>query len=360
MDKFLDRIEVCGFKSIRECDIPLKRRNVLIGSNGSGKSNFLSIFSLLYSIIEGDLAYYANVCGSNTLFFDGIKITDKIHIAFYFGDNRYGFDLKPTDGGGLIFSNEFYGYRTTINSLGRGHLESKWKNGVNNGIDRYVKPVMSSHAWRIYHFHDTSRNAGVKQTASISDNISLRDDASNLASFLHMLSIRYPEYYKRIVMAIRSVAPYFDDFVLRPTLANEENIRLEWRSVGNDEPFNAHQLSDGTLRFICLATLLLQPPELQPATIVIDEPELGLHPAAISVVADMMHEVTEPPRNKQIIISTQSVDMLNEFDADDIIVVDREDGESKFRRLAEESLKVWLEEYTLGDLWNKNILGGRP
>ena len=360
MGKFLNRIEVSGFKSIRECSIPLKKRNVLIGSNGSGKSNFLSMFSLLDSIIEKDLSYYVNACGSNTLFFDGIKVTDTIHIVFYFGDNHYGFDLKPTDGGGLIFSNEFYGYKTTSNSLGRGHLESKWENGVHNGIDRYVRPVMASHEWRIYHFQDTSRNAGVKQTASISDNVSLRDDASNLAAFLYMLSIRYPQYYGRIVMAIRSVAPFFDDFVLRPTLANEENIRLEWKFVGNDEPFNAHQLSDGTLRFICLATLLLQPPHLQPATIVIDEPELGLHPAAISAVADMMHEVTERPRYKQIIISTQSVDMLNEFDVDDIIVVDRDNGESKFRRLDESSLEDWLEEYTLGDLWNKNVLGGRP
>ena len=361
MDGMLNRIRIEGFKSIRMCDIELGSMNVLIGSNGSGKSNLLSVFSMLRHIIDGELSLYAGENGNNSLFFNGLKTTGNIDVRLTFGANGYGFSLRPSNDGGLMFNDEFFSYSTTDSSLGRGHRESKWHEGARNGIDPYVKPMFENHAWRIYHFHDTSHNARVKQWSSLGNNRSLAEDAGNLAAFLYMLRHKHEDRYNRIVDSIRLVAPYFDDFVLRPNPLNEENIRLEWKTVGNDEPFNVHQLSDGTLRFICLATLLLQPSSLQPSTIVIDEPELGLHPAAISILAEMLTEVTERPTSgKQIIISTQSVELLDCFKMEDIIVADREGGESVFRRLDPESFKVWIEDYTLGDLWKKNILGGRP
>ena len=361
MDGMLDRIEIKGFKSIRGCDIRLGPMNVLIGSNGSGKSNLLSVFSMLRHIIDGNLSLYVGKNGRDALFHNGLKTTDSIEVKLSFGMNGYGFSLIPTRDGGLTFRDEYFSYDTTNCNLGRGHRESRWKDGVKNGIDRYVKPLFENHAWRIYHFHDTSPNARVKQWSSLANNIVLADDAGNLASFLYMLQQKHEDRFCDIVDTIRIVAPYFDRFVLRPNPFNEENIRLEWMSKGSDEVFNAHQLSDGTLRFICLTVLLLQPPSLQPSTIVIDEPELGLHPVAISVLADMMNEVTGRTRDqRQIIVSTQSVEFLDCFELDDVIVVDRDDRESIFNKPDADSLREWMEEYTLGRLWTKNILGGRP
>ena len=207
----------------------------------------------------------------------------------------------------------------------------------------------------MYHFHDTSDTAKVKQQHANNDNLKLKTDAGNLAAYLKMLKAKYPKEYQRIVSSIRLVAPFFGDFVHRE---NQEIIELEWTHLGKpDTPFRAHILSDGTLRFICLATLLLQPIHLLPSTILIDELELGLHPYAISVLADIFKQVSE---NRQLIVSTQSVELINELLPEDVIVVDQENGVSTFKRFKTEELSGWLEEYSMGELWKRNVLGGRP
>ena len=210
-------------------------------------------------------------------------------------------------------------------------------------------------SWVVYHFHDTSESARIKQTGDIADNQVLRPDASNLAAFLFLLKEKHPDHYAGIVDRIRMVAPFFDDFLLRPQPLNEEKIRLEWKERGSDAYFNAHALSDGTLRFICLATLLLQPS--LPSIVLLDEPELGLHPYAIAVLADLLRDAAT---KTQVVASTQSVSLVNQFEPKDVIVVEREGPETTFRRLDQADMAQWLEEYTLGELWEKNVLGGRP
>ena len=136
---------------------------------------------------------------------------------------------------------------------------------------------------------------------------------------------------------------------------NPEKIRLEWEEHGSDTFFDTSALSDGTLRFICLATLLLQPN--LPSVVLIDEPELGLHPAAIHVLAGMLQSAST---RTQLLVATQSVTLVNQFELDEVWVVDRKEGESHFNHLKEADMSVWLEDYGLGELWEKNILGGRP
>jgi predicted ATPase len=237
-----------------------------------------------------------------------------------------------------------------------GHFESylEAQKGRTNIWD-YVVPPMRS--WRAYHFHDTSDSATVKQVHGINDNEYLRADARNLAAFLFRLKNHHEAHYRRIVKTIQLVAPFFGDFHLRPTVDNKEKIQLEWAEAGQDVPFTASALSDGTLRFICLATVLLQPEEYMPAAILIDEPELGLHPFAITVLGGLMKSAAN---KHQMIISTQSVELVNEFEADDLIVVDKAGGASTFKRPDTGALQEWLAEYSLGDLWKKNLLGGRP
>ncbi len=212
-------------------------------------------------------------------------------------------------------------------------------------------------SWKVYHFHDTGDNSPIKTTNNISDNSHFRPDASNLASYLYLLQQKYTKEYYNIVNVVRMVAPFFDNFILRPSPLNPTTIQLEWKHKNSSSYFNIQSLSDGTLRFICLATLLLQPQTQLPSTILLDEPELGLHPYAISVLAGMLQSVTT---KTQAIVSTQSVTLVNQLHAENLIVVDRDQEQSTFRRLTPEEMEHWVDDYGLGDLWEKNILGGRP
>lgn len=356
----LSRIRIQGFKSIKNCDIELDKINVLIGSNGAGKSNFVSAFTMLQSILAKNLQVFSARSGINSLLYKGRKVTEEIAFEVFFGYNSYGFVLVPTDDNRLIFQKEYFGYHggwENESNVARGNSESLWEAGAKNEIDRYVIPILKKQNWKVYHFHDTGVSARVKQEHNISNNRILMYDASNLAAFLYRLKNYYSQNYGEIVRTIQLIAPYFSDFVLEPQESNPEQIILKWQQTGCEDVFNASQLSDGTLRFICLATLLLQPHELQPATIVVDEPELGLHPYAITIFSEMVRQLSD---EKQIIISTQSVELLNEFDVEDVIVVDRGEDGSRFKKLNAEELKAWLDEdYALGDLWKKNVLGGR-
>ena len=354
-------LTVTGYKSIRELrDFDLNNLNVLIGANGAGKSNFIGLFRLLNEIVEQQLQVYVQTQGGpDALLHFGRNTTDKLHAEFYFDANGYKFDLIPTNDNRLIFKSEesWFGgvYRPTKSSiiLGHGHDESKLKEAKDK-YSPYVWPSVSN--WRVYHFHDTGEKAKVKQPHAANDNLRLKVDAGNLAAYLRMLNKQHPVAYQRIVDTIRLVAPFFGDFIHRAGAV--EYVELEWTQKGKpDTPFKALHLSDGTLRFICLATLLLQPIQLLPETILIDEPELGLHPYAIAVLADIFKQVAE---DRQLIVSTQSVELINELSPQDIIVADQENGVSTFRRFTEEELAGWLEQYAMGELWKRNVLGGRP
>lgn len=355
----LSEISIQGYKSIRNLEkFELTNLNILLGANGAGKSNFISVFKLLAKMYEQQLQVYVPVSGgADALLHYGRTKTPKIEMQFYFDLNGYFFSLVPTADNRLIFESEslwFCGvkYGSSERLIGRGHTEAELKNS-SDSFANYIKPAINS--WRIYHFHDTSDTALVKRIHQVGDNLKLKTDGENLAAFLLKLKREFAESYQQIVKTIRLVAPFFEDFVLRE---GKEYIQLEWTEVGNpDTPFKAHVLSDGTLRFICLATLLLQPFELMADTLLIDEPELGLHPYALAVLASLIKRAAE---QKQLIISTQSVELINYFSPNDIIVVDRIDNASTFTRLNEEKLKDWLEEYCLGDLWKQNIFGGRP
>lgn len=356
----LDHLRVAGFKSIRDQEIDLRSLNLLIGANGAGKSNLIAVFELLHEIVAERLqVYVGRAGGAERLLYFGSKTTEKIFLRFKFGANAYECALIPSAEDSLVFSAEevFFHDRASYSrpygeSLGRGHEETHL-HGSKTSLARQVLKAIGS--WRVYHFHDTSSSARVKQTGDLEDNEFLREDAANLAAFLYRLEKKEPDVYRNIVDTVRLVAPFFSDFRLRPSRLNEDKIRLEWQERGSDAYFNAHALSDGTLRFMCLATLLLQPDP--PTTILLDEPELGLHPAAITVLAGLLSSAST---KTQIVASTQSVTLVNQFEPEDLLVVDRGGPESIFRRLSEAEIDSWLDDYSLGELWEKNVLGGRP
>lgn len=354
----LTKVRIQGFKSIKSQEISFNRINVLIGSNGAGKSNFISAFAFLEEILKKRLGLYSAQRGAESLLYRGRKHTENISMEFVFGnENSYGFELVPTDDGRLIFSREYYGYCTTHTTITADvHSESVWEQGVPNNITPYVLPILKKNSWRVYHFNDTSPDAKIKQACDIVNSAFLQNNAGNLAGFLYYLKAQFPDSYRKIVDHIQLVAPYFGDFFLEPQEFNGEQIRLRWTERTQDSILNASQFSDGTLRFICLATLLLQPIELRPATIIIDEPEIGLHPYAVTVFSEMIRQAST---TSQILLSTQSADLLNYFDPEDVLVVNRDGEGTELSRLNEEELHIWLEDYSLGELWQKNIFGGR-
>lgn len=359
----LDRIKIAGFKSIREIDLKLNQLNVLIGANGSGKSNFISVFRLLHEMVEERLQLFVGRSGgADNLLHFGRKHTERIALELSFGANSYDAALAPSESNSLVFEREACLFRGDYKPLhpmrlGSGHEESKVPRTSERSPGRVASHVLEAlKSWQVYHFHDTSPEAKVKQLGNIDDVDFLRPDASNLAAFLLSLKQEHEDSYLQIRNTVRMAAPFFHDFKLRPYRNNKEKIQLEWTERGAEASFNAHTLSDGTLRFICLATLLLQPEP--PSTILIDEPELGLHPYAITLLASLLRGATSG--FNQVIASTQSVTLVNQLSPDDIVVVEREGGASVFRRLKRKDVASWLDDYGLGDLWEKNVFGGRP
>jgi len=369
----IESVEIQGFKSLRDVRVTFGKINIMIGGNGVGKSNLISYFKLLNQIINKNLRNYTSKDGADNLLYFGRKLTQKLTCSIVFKNgkyrNAYKFDLEPSNEDGFFFTNEYIFYKvgnsdwTVRNVSIVNNRETSLFDYHKNDLNIYGsdKSTISSHVikafkqFKVYHFHDTSESAKVKQKGSIDDNKFLREDASNLAAFLYMLQEKNIGSYRQIEGLTKQVAPFFNGFNLNPSALNPDEIRLEWLEVGSDKYFNAHSLSDGTIRMICLATLFLQPNP--PSTIIVDEPELGLHPFAINLLASLIQAASE---KSQVIISTQSVTLINQFTPEDIIVVDRVDNQSVFRRLDQEELDSWQEEYALGEIWEKNLIGGRP
>ncbi len=352
MANTIKKLTIEGFKSIRKLDdFQLSALNVLIGANGAGKSNFVGFFRLLREMIEQRLqvALATSEGGADGCLYLGPKITPKFVAKLYFDRNGYEFSLLPTPDNRLVFSDEttvFFGNFTKDRlPLGSGHFEARLKDhkddpgrsGTTRGVPSYVFDAISS--WVVYHFHDTSLNAAVRRPRALNDNEMFRQNAENLAPFLYRIQQTYQRHYSRIRDVIRLAAPFFDDFKLRPMPTSPDMIQLEWLQKDSDYPFRANQLSDGTLRFICMATALLQPSP--PPTMLFDEPELGLHPYALTLLGNLFKQAADSAA-RQVIISTQSAPLLNEFAPEDIVVVERTNGESTFRRLEPADLSECL------------------
>ena len=367
MDCTLDEITVKGFRSLKCLDkLKLRSINVLVGANGSGKSNFIGVFSLLHALREGKLTDFTDKRGfANRILHFGSKVTKEIQlrVSFLDGVNGYRVSLSPTDEDRFRVHDEVCWFWDKVRYPDKPYDLTLTGDAREAGISKpqqertanWVRERLES--WRTYHFHDTSDLSPMKQTADVDDNRFFRPDGSNLAAYLYFLRERHAESYDLIRRTVQSVAPFFNDFQLAPQQLNPSKIKLEWNHRSSDQYFDVSSLSDGTLRFICLATLFLQPPEQRPSVIVVDEPELGLHPYAITVLATMIKAAS---RKTQVIVSAQSPLLLDHFEPEDVLVTERHEGATQIRRLESLPLTEWLEDYSLGQLWEKNEFGGRP
>lgn len=360
----IDKINVSGFKSIADLKLDIKDINILIGANGSGKSNFIGVFKFLREITEGRLEKYVKTSGgADSILHFGSKNTSEASFHVFLNEHvdQYQISLSPTVEDGLVPVSETAYYwnksypQPYAKSLSSAGSEAAISSKSSASVKGYVRSALQS--WRVYHFHDTSDTSPLKKTSKVDDNRYFRADGSNLPAFLYLLKIKYEEEYRFIRNTIRRIAPFFDDFVLEPRSLDEGRIRLEWTHLGTDSYFDVSSFSDGTLRFIALTVLLLQPDQYKPSVILLDEPELGLHPSAITVLGALVRQASQ---HAQVIISTQSPMLLDMFEPEEVVVVQHEGGASTFERLENHDLKDWLNDYSLGELWEKNEIGGRP
>ncbi len=352
----MDYIEINGYKSIKSTRIKLAPINILIGANGSGKSNFISFFDFLNRVFNRKINdYIALNGGENKFLYKGKKHTNAICFQMEFDNGTNGYYAKLESGtDGFVFTDERLIYKGNLGwDISRSDTESRVKTTDDfraKYVIRYLK------GFRKYHFHDTSSNSPFAQSSHIeNDAYYLYENGKNLAAFLYNIHKENKIVYNRIIKNIQSIAPYFSDFYFSP---NSENlIRLQWTDKYSEVIYGANDLSDGTLRFIALTVLFLQP--TLPDTIIIDEPELGLHPAAIAKLASMIKSVSA--KMCQVIVATQSTDLISHFLPENIITVDQINGKSVFERLDNKSLQKWLDDYTIDDLWKRNIItGGQP
>lgn len=364
----INRIKIEGYKSIKNLDLELQPINILIGSNGVGKSNFLSFFKLVNNIYEKRLQnYVAKQGGADNLLHFGRKVTSNIYGKLSFIreieanlNNVYYFNLISDTQNNILIAKEASGFKISdwqddnTNYFYSSDIKESFIKGSSTFRDKFISDYLSS--MKIFHFHDTAENSPLRSSCQVDDNRFLKENGGNLPAFLYYLQEKHIKSFNRIEKTIKSIAPYFETFELSPDRLNETMIKLEWKEINQPENyFNASHLSDGTLRFIALATLLMQPD--LPEVIIIDEPELGLHPFAINKLAALIRKAST---KSQIIVSTQSVNFVDNFETDEIITVDRENNESVFSRLESQNLNSWLSDYTIGDLWQKNVIKGQP
>lgn len=363
----LKRISLQGFKTIGHLeDFELRRINVLIGENGAGKSNFVSFFRFLSYLCSGELQRYVSTHGFGAAFLmDGPEKTQRIraHLTFETeqGTNEYGFELAHGAPDLLVFRDERYRFSDrSFPAPANWHVAEagQRESGLiadaegGNKTARFIRGCLQRCI--LHQFHNTSEFARIRQGWHRDDSRHLKEDGANLAAVLLRLREQAPNYYRRIAEAIRQVTPFFLDFDLEPS---NGMVLLQWRERGTDRVFGPHQASDGTLRIMALFTLLLQPPENLPNVIVLDEPELGLHPYAIGVLADLIQSVS---RHAQVVLATQSLNLVNYFQPEDIVVMDRPERETTLKRLDSKELSEWLKNYSMAELWEKNVVGGTP
>ena len=373
----ITKVSLTGFKSFKDkTDITLSNLNVIIGANGAGKSNLLSFFQLLGNALTRNLQGHILRYGGEHFLHNGRKQTERIKCAIEIATNnatdKYEIDLAFQAPGRLFISREYIEYRKSgkdkpftceikNNGYELGLLDFGEKLGNSNnalrGTANAIKTMLQK--IRAFQFHDTTDTARIRGGILRADCQYLKNDGGNLAAVLNMLKTtpEYLPFYNRIGRYVQKILPYFADFAIDGFPEKQDTVYLFWKKQGSDYILTPNQLSDGTIRFIALATLLLAPRKIQPDVIVIDEPELGLHPLAIRILANMIKQAAE---NLQILVATQSPLFLDFFDANDVLVFEAPDESTKVKRLNRDELSSWAQEYTLSELWDKNVIGGQP
>ena len=367
----LEAIRIKGFRSLADIEIHnLPAATVLIGANGSGKSNLIRFFEMLSWMLRShqleEFVTYQG--GADDQLFRGSSVTPRMEATLTMGTsagrNEYRFALAHAQPDRLMFVDEAFRFTSaSIDTdrdwflLGSGHTEAKLlltgqSGGPGSPTARVITALLRSCA--VYQFHDTSAKSNIKKRWDSQDNAQLRSHGGNLAAVLLRLEREDIRRFEMICYHIGRVLPDFDRF---ECFESKGKVLLRWKAKSTEKTIGAHLTSDGSLRLFALVTLLSLPAHMLPDVVLLDEPELGLHPAAVGLIAGM---VKQRSADRQIIAATQSPRFVDSFDLDDVVVLEICDGRTECRRLDAHEYQRWIEEFSPGQLWEKNLLGGRP
>ena len=372
----IESLHIRGFRSLADVELSnLQNANVLIGANGSGKSNLIRFFEMLSWMLRSQRLgeFVERHGGADDQLYGGNRVTPRMEgelaLRSEKGRNDYRFTLSYAHPDRFVFTEEAYRfnaahYETDAPWLyvpGSGHREAGIvdvaqgppSTGVNPTTARVIVHLLRGCA--VHQFHDTSDTSNFKKRWDVDDNNYLRSHGGNLAAVLHRLEHEDLPRFEMICRHIRRVLPVFDRFQIDESYGK---VSLRWKATGADKTLGAHLTSDGSLRFFALVTLLNLPAGMLPDVVLLDEPELGLHPAAVALVGGMIKSLAV---DRQVIVATQSPLLVDAFDLEEIVVLDLEDGRTAFKRPDSEEYRRWLDEgWMPGEIWEKNLIGGRP
>ncbi len=372
----LSRITIEGFRSVRRAELDLGDLTVLIGANGAGKSNVIGFLQMVSWMMAESLSrFVSDWRGADHLLFGSGRVTGRMAGELQFASDRgtstYGFTLVPTGLDQLIYTHEKVhfvtagrGIRPFEREFGEGSRESRIPGLAQTSPSPDLRNVCGIFRRRlsevkVFHFHDTSRSAFIRRGQDVRNDQYLMSEGGNLAVLLRRLRTEEAPTYRRVVEEFRQVLPEFREFVLEEDSQHAGTMELRWTGPSPEHILGPDQFSDGSLRALALIALLLLPDRFLPWVVAIDEPELGLHPTAVGQIARL---VGEAATRRQLIVSTQSPTFLAQFDPEDIVVVEKPQDETLFRRLSRSDLQSWLDAYEgdLGRLFEMNVLGGSP
>ena len=395
-----DHIEIERFRSFRHVELDIPSLAVLIGPNGSGKSNFLDLLFLMAEAARGGLAEgVASRGGFDNLAFKGDPgdiflalrfqpkgvfeeekdaITFKLKLKKVGPNCRVWFEqvskaprlpfhhaplmVMHRDKDGCMFRSIKTGMREEVveNEEGKA-LESDSELAISQVKDQEKYPTPYKllrllQEWTLYENINVGFDAPVRQPSLLRPTMRLAPKGNNLASVLYSMQQQHPAIWKEIEEILETAYANFHSITFPPE-GGDGKVLLRWweRPYEKESGFSANLLSDGTLKFLCLIAILKSPDP--PPLVCIDEPELGLHPDWIKLVAELMQSAAS---RTQLVVTTHSPQLVAKLSPDQVIVAEKVDGETQLKRLSEEKLKNWLEEFNLGDLWVAGHFGGRP
>lgn len=367
----IESVHVKGFRSLADFRVDdLPSVAVMIGPNGAGKSNFVRFFDMMGWMLMAPrrLARFVRwQGGADDQLFGGHARTERIEadiaLRTSVGRADYRFSLAHTNPDLLEFDDERFrllrgnpSNDSPWRELGSGHPEAKIleARSLDDLGPTAVAIIETLRDCSSYQFHDTSDRSPIKKTWDANDWGRLRGDGGNLAAVLHFLEQNDVRRYELICRHVSRVLPVFDRFALEE---RHDRVILRWKAKSSDRTYGAHLTSDGSLRLFALITLLNLPLVLLPSVILLDEPELGLHPAAISLIGGMIRSLAS---QRQVIVATQSSLLVDVFELDQLFVLDLDGDATTVQRMKSDDYREWLEEYSTGQLWEKNLLGGYP
>ena len=366
----LKSLAVSNFRSLADARLPLHDLNVIVGPNGSGKTALLEVLHMVHCASQRELSKFLDERGG----FQAVlhRTNGRVHDALM--QIRIEFDAQSEqksldpDTFVMTLADQTVGYvvrEALLEKLTpKGNREGALR--LHGGPDTATElayfavggdaspPIMKFLAGiRLYGALDVGPRSIVRLPQTLTPAQAPGPNGEHLYSALYNLRISAPEIFERLTVLLQQSFPGFKRLELPVVGAGQ--VTLAWYERDSNTPFYANQLSEGTLRYLWLVTILLTPQ--RPPLLLLDEPELSLHPALLRLLAALLQDAA---LTTQIVVATQSSDLIGWLMPEEVLIADKEDGKTLFTWAADLDLKAWLDEYTLRDLWLMGNLGGRP